>query len=244
MREHQAAGNEQATEAASQSIESPATGGTQFSQKGTLPPVGAPTSGASAGPTGSEQAFETKEQHAERRAEHWNEQHRNMVEMFNLLTGNEFITDNKIDVKRVMEFQRGAHITPDGSIGPQCLRVARANATPEVQANADALAERQKNAAAAPAVAPDKFVQRSEAWNARHPGMVAEFNKLTNNACVVDGKLDAYKFRDFQKEHGTTPDGQIGPLSMRCAQAFAAKAADKVAAKPAEPAAAPVVEHA
>ncbi|MCU1278458.1 MAG: hypothetical protein JWM53_2004 [bacterium] len=56
------------------------------------------------------------------------------------------------------------------------------------------------------------------AFNERHAAEAAEFGRLTNDACLgEDGKLDAAAVKEWQREHGVTPDGKIGPKTLAAA---------------------------
>ncbi|HEX6838143.1 MAG TPA: peptidoglycan-binding domain-containing protein, partial [Polyangia bacterium] len=56
------------------------------------------------------------------------------------------------------------------------------------------------------------------AFNERHAAEVAEFNQLTQNACIgEDGKLDPAAVKDWQRQHNVTPDGKVGPKTVAAA---------------------------
>lgn len=56
------------------------------------------------------------------------------------------------------------------------------------------------------------------AFNERHAAEVAEFNQLTQNACLgEDGKLDPAAVKDWQREHNVAPDGKVGPKTIAAA---------------------------
>ena len=56
------------------------------------------------------------------------------------------------------------------------------------------------------------------AFNERHAGEVAEFNQLTQNACLgEDGKLDPAAVKDWQGAHDVAPDGKVGPKTLAAA---------------------------
>ena len=56
------------------------------------------------------------------------------------------------------------------------------------------------------------------AFNERHAAEVAEFNQLTQNACLgEDGKLDPAAVKDWQRAHNVAPDGKIGPKTVAAA---------------------------
>ena len=66
-------------------------------------------------------------------------------------------------------------------------------------------------------------------WNEAHPELVAEFNKLTSSACVVDGIVDPEKVRDWQRAHGMAGDGKVAASTIgkaRTAAIPAGKAAE------------------
>jgi hypothetical protein len=83
-------------------------------------------------------------------------------------------------------------------------------------------------------------IRAGEEHNAKHPEVVAEFNRLTGGVCA-GGQcgLDINKFRAWQNARGLIIDGKIGPKSIEAARketGQAAGAADEKAAKGADPA--------
>lgn len=72
----------------------------------------------------------------------------------------------------------------------------------------------------------------ADAFNQRHHAEVAEFNQLTNDACVgEDGQLDATAVKEWQREHAVAPDGKVGPKTIAAAGGKADEAKDGDAAK-------------
>jgi peptidoglycan hydrolase-like protein with peptidoglycan-binding domain len=64
----------------------------------------------------------------------------------------------------------------------------------------------------------DEIHKAAEQYNEDHPHRVAEFNQLTEDACMHHGKLDIEKVRDFQKEQKLEEDGKVGPWTLAAAK--------------------------
>jgi peptidoglycan hydrolase-like protein with peptidoglycan-binding domain len=64
----------------------------------------------------------------------------------------------------------------------------------------------------------EEMMKAADQYNEDHPHRVAEFNKLTEDACVHHGKLDAKKVRDFQKTQKLEQDGMVGPWTLAAAK--------------------------
>jgi hypothetical protein len=65
----------------------------------------------------------------------------------------------------------------------------------------------------------DFDLEAAREWNANHPELVAEFNKLTDNACVELGTVDPEKVRDWQLAHGMRADGKVAAGTVGKAKA-------------------------
>ncbi|MEO8845151.1 MAG: peptidoglycan-binding domain-containing protein [Kofleriaceae bacterium] len=63
----------------------------------------------------------------------------------------------------------------------------------------------------------EEMMKAADQYNEDHPHRVAEFNQLTEDACVHHGKLDAKKVRDFQKTQKLVEDGMVGPWTLAAA---------------------------
>jgi peptidoglycan hydrolase-like protein with peptidoglycan-binding domain len=224
----------------------PQTGDAAFTEAGAVPEVVAAPPEAQpteAAPTASEQAFEAKpavDPEAEQKhlAEQYNDDHPVEVDEFNQLTQNAFVVHGKLDYEKVREFQKDQKLEVNGMVGPWTIEaaqdVAEARAHDESAAAAVAGAaqvKEEKN--------PDaEFVKNAEQYNEDHQHRVAEFNELTQDSCVVNGKLDVMKVRDFQKAQQVDPDGMVGPWTIAAAKEVAEvrtnnENAQKVAAGPA-----------
>jgi hypothetical protein len=63
------------------------------------------------------------------------------------------------------------------------------------------------------------WVTGAKRYNAAHPEEVAEFNRVTRDACVgVDGVVDPALVSDWQAAHGLSPDGRIGEFTVEAAR--------------------------
>ncbi|MEZ4359784.1 MAG: hypothetical protein R3B48_06355 [Kofleriaceae bacterium] len=63
------------------------------------------------------------------------------------------------------------------------------------------------------------WVTRAQRFNAAHPEDVAEFNRVTKDACVGgDGVVDPALVSDWQLGHGLSPDGRVGPQTVDAAR--------------------------
>src|SRR5262249_21278886 len=73
-------------------------------------------------------------------------------------------------------------------------------------------------------------------YNQLHPDQVAEFNRLTGNACA-DGKggVDVAKVKRWQGSHGLDDDGEVGPATVAAAGRKDPPAQAPVVWKPGEP---------
>lgn len=82
------------------------------------------------------------------------------------------------------------------------------------------------------------WVVDANRYNDAHPGLVAEFNDLTNDVLALDDtKIDPKLVARWQRDHGIAADGKIGPHTVATARATRHNATD-VAKAPA-PAAKP-----
>src|SRR5450432_640995 len=224
----------------------PQAGDAAFTEEGAVPEVvAAPPEAqlADAAPTASEQAFEAKpvvdpEAEQKKLAEQYNEDHPVEVDEFNQLTQNAFVVHGKLDYDKLREFQKQQKLEINGMVGPWTIEAA--------QDLAEARAHDESSAAEASGAAqvkeeknPDaEFVKNAEQFNEDHKHRADEFNELTQNSCVVNGKLDVMKVRDFQKAQGIDPDGMVGPWTIAAAKEVAEirmnnENAQKVAAGPA-----------
>lgn len=63
------------------------------------------------------------------------------------------------------------------------------------------------------------LVKAATAWNASHPDLVADFNRLTGGKCSGDkAGVSVRAVRQWQIDHGQTPDGKVGKKSVDAAK--------------------------
>lgn len=63
------------------------------------------------------------------------------------------------------------------------------------------------------------WIVNAKRFNAAHPEEVAEFNRVTKDACLGhDGNLDPKLVSDWQASHGIAPDGRVGPATVDAAR--------------------------
>ncbi len=63
------------------------------------------------------------------------------------------------------------------------------------------------------------WIVNAKRFNAAHPEEVAEFNRVTKDACLgPDGNLDPKLVSDWQASHGIAPDGRVGPATVDAAR--------------------------
>ncbi len=63
------------------------------------------------------------------------------------------------------------------------------------------------------------WITGAKRYNAAHPEELAEFNRVTKDACVgPDGVVDPALVSDWQAAHGCTADGRIGPATVDAAK--------------------------
>lgn len=63
------------------------------------------------------------------------------------------------------------------------------------------------------------WIVNAKRFNTAHPEEVAEFNRVTKDACLGhDGNLDPKLVSDWQASHGIAPDGRVGPATVDAAR--------------------------
>lgn len=63
------------------------------------------------------------------------------------------------------------------------------------------------------------WITGAKRFNAAHAEEVAEFNRVTKDACLgPDGNLDPKLVSDWQASHGIAPDGRVGPATVDAAR--------------------------
>jgi len=221
--------SEVTTEAPETATQTGEMGDAAFTEEGAVPEVvAAPPEAAltEAAPTASEQAFEAKpvvdpEAEQKKLAEQYNDDHPVEVAEFNQLTQNAFVVHGKLDYEKVREFQKEQKLELNGMVGPWTIEAAQdvAEARAHDESSAAELAGKSK---VTEEKNPDaEFVKNAEEYNENHKHRVAEFNELTQDACVVNGKLDVMKVRDFQKAQQIDPDGMVGQWTIAAAKGVA-----------------------
>lgn len=80
--------------------------------------------------------------------------------------------------------------------------------------------------AAAPAHAAPAWVAHARTYNAAHTELAAEFNDLTDFGCCEEtdrNQLNPVDVSHWQRAHGLTADGMVGPHTVAAARANSAK---------------------
>jgi hypothetical protein len=91
---------------------------------------------------------------------------------------------------------------------------AQGNATDATETESQERAAKPKEEAKESA-----WITGAKRFNAAHPEEVAEFNRVTRDACVdSDGVLDPALVSDWQVAHGVQPDGRVGPATVDAAK--------------------------
>src|SRR5438876_11737477 len=63
------------------------------------------------------------------------------------------------------------------------------------------------------------LVKAATTWNAAHPDLVGEFNKLTDGKCAGDkAGVSVRAVRQWQIEHEQPPDGKVGQKTVDAAK--------------------------
>jgi peptidoglycan hydrolase-like protein with peptidoglycan-binding domain len=67
-----------------------------------------------------------------------------------------------------------------------------------------------------------QVVKAATKWNASHPELVGEFNKVTGGKCAGrNAGVSVRAVRQWQMEHGLSPDGKVGKATVEAARAEA-----------------------
>jgi hypothetical protein len=211
----------------------------KYVAQGELPAVEGEAEAKTTEPTASEQAFEDQGT-----ADHYNMEHPQRVAEFNQLTASSCMKHGKLDIEKVRDFQKAAHLEATGKVDVATLAAAtRASAIREKTQADEAAAEakprskkaepqpKQPEVIAAPEVAVSgapEVVKGGESrhqaaieFNERHAALVAEFNQVTKFACTLGGAVDIEKVMEFQIAHGCKADGRIDAKTLAAAQKLA-----------------------
>ncbi len=128
--------------------------GETYLAEGDVPAVAEePAVEAAAAPTASEQAFAEPEEtpaqadaKALKAAQDYNDDRPHNVAEFNQLTDSSCVKNGALDIEKVRDFQKAAHLEADGRIGPWTLAAAKRTAEVRDKTQADEAALEARNA--------------------------------------------------------------------------------------------------